>query len=169
MTTIKSAVKSYNLTATKAIWIAIANLHSKFPEAEGFTPYEIEIEVSRLHLFEKDPSTITQHINQHLVATKRANAKPRRMLTELPSGKRRLFIEGDPYDASRSNSEIHPRLEDIPLEFRPLLLWYEEWSRGRSGQGRPSPERDPLLALAGTWTFGDADTYLREHRSGWEE
>jgi hypothetical protein len=135
-------------------------LHSKSPEAEGFTPHGREIEGSRLHLFKK---THRQSLNisssiwsPHSERTPNPGACSR----NFPSGKRRLFIEGDTYHSSRSNSDIHPRLEDLPLEFRPLLDWYKEWNRGRSGPGKFSLEKDPLLALAGTRTYGDADTTL---------
>jgi hypothetical protein len=169
MPTLSSSAKSYDLTATNAVWIATANLHAKFPAAEGFTPDEIQNEVSSLKLFQKDPYTIRQHIGQHLVATKNANAKPRRMLTELANGKRRLFVEGDAYDLSRGNGPIYPQPEDLPLEFRSLLPWYQDWSRKHRQQRATPVEDDPLLALSGTWTFGDAATYLQEQRSGWEE
>ena len=72
--------------------------------------------------------------------------------------------------------EIHLTLiaKEKPLHqyliFRPeylgLLKWYTTWNLSDSKKG--SPPLDPLLALVGTWTFGDADTYVREMREGWE-
>jgi hypothetical protein len=168
MRTLSPTSKSYDLTATNAVWIATANLHSRLPKKEGFTPKEIFDEVYSLNLFQKDPKTVTQHIAQHLVATKNANAKPRRMLTELPDGRRRLFVEGDDNDASRANGPLYPESDDLPPEFRSLLHWYQEWSRKYRDQRVASIGEDPLLALSGTWTFGDAAAYLQEHRSGWE-
>jgi hypothetical protein len=158
----------YDLTATNAVWIALATLHSDNPEEEGFSPSEIEDRVAALNLFQKDPSTITTHIKQHLAAKKPSNAKPRRMITELSGGRRRLFVEGDEYHSSRINSPSHPSPDDLPTEFRPLLYWYENWSRQVRDRRASPKDRDPLEALAGTWTFGDADEYVREMREGWE-
>jgi len=166
---IQTKAHAYDLTATNAVWIALATMHERSPNIEGFTVREIEDEVASLNLFQKDPSTITQHIKQHLAAAKSSNAKPRRMVTELADGRRRLYIEGDEYHTSRTNSPTHPAVEDLPIEFRGLLHWYEGWSRLYQQQLNRIDSEDPLLALMGTWTFGDGDTYLRELREGWDD
>ena len=91
------------------------------------------------------------------------NAKPRRMVTELPAGRRRLFVEGDEYHILvESTVRSRPSTDDLPVEqFRPLLHWYENWSRQIlviSHVEPPSRSRSALLKpLAGTWTFGDSD------------
>lgn len=164
----KHTTHAYDLTATNAVWIALATLHAAKPEADGFTATEIEDEVRSLNLFQKNRITISTHIGQHLVATKRPNAKPRRLLRELSDGRYRLYVEGDAYHPSRRNSPTHPAQEDLPTEFRPLVDWYESWSRKVPTNGSTQTDQDPLLALAGTWTFGDADSYLRDQRSGWD-
>ena len=158
----------YDLTATNAVWIGLSTLHASHPDAEGFTKEEIENEIRRMNLFQKNPSTITTHITNHLAANKSANAKPRRMVTQLPGGQLRLFIEGDPYHSSRLNGPVHPSLEDLPLEFRPLLRWYEAWSHQHRKKRLTSQGKDPMEMLEGTWTFGESDTFLGEMRRSWE-
>jgi len=90
------------------------------------------------------------------------------MLTELPNGYRRLYIEGDAFHPSREGGQSTPKVEDLPRDLRRWLPWYEQWSKDHLSKLSGSPMDDPLERLAGTWTFGDADSYLREMRDGWE-
>lgn len=157
------------LTAADAVWIATAMLHDRHLNAVGFTPLQIQDEVLRNHLTSVLPKTIYQHIVQHVTATQPANPNRRRMLTELSDGLRRLYIEGDDCHPSRNGAQFLPKPEDLPPHLRGWLTWYEDWSRAHPNRRQLAPAADPLEALAGTWTFGDAETFLREHRSGWEK
>lgn len=86
------------------------------------------------------------------------------MLVETPEGLRRLYHRGDPVDPQRAGARHLPDPASLPESYRDLLNWYVAWERKHAA----SLSADPLLALAGTWTFGDADTYVRELREGWE-
>lgn len=159
---------SLDLTAADAVWIATAMLHDRYPKEAGFRPETIQQEVLRNSLTAALQKTIYQHIVQHVTATQPANPNRRRMLTELRSGLRRLYLEGDPSHPSRKGGQTVPKAADLPPHLRGWLLWYESWSRSHPDKKDPSPERDPLENLTGTWTFGDAETYIRELREGWE-
>jgi hypothetical protein len=157
-----------SLTAADAVWIGTAMLHERYPDAAGFTPAAIQEEVLGSHLTSVLPKTIYQHIVQHVTATQPANPNRRRMLTEVSDGLRRLYLDGDDFHPSRNGAQSKPKPEDLPPQLRGWLDWYEGWSRVHPGKRAPAPTLDPLEALAGTWTFGDADTYVRELREGWE-
>lgn len=157
------------LTASDAIWIATARLHDRYPEAKGFTPAQIQDEVEQNHLTGVTPRTIYQHIVQHVTATQPANPNRRRMLTATDDGLRRLYLEGDDYHPSRNGGQFMPKADDLPPDLRGWLSWYtDEWSRNHPSKREHPPAQDLMDALEGTWTFGDADTYLRELREGWE-
>jgi len=156
------------LTAADAVWIATAMLHDRHPESAGFTPTSIQDEVLRNNLTSALPKTVYQHIVQHVTATQPANPNRRRMLTELSDGLRRLYLDGDSFHASRNGAQSLPKADDLPPHLRGWLSWYESWSRVHPQKRNAAPPADPLEALAGTWTFGDADTYVRQQREGWE-
>ncbi len=156
------------LTAADAVWIATAMLHDRHPEASGYTPAAIQDEVLRNSLTSALPKTVYQHIVQHVTATQPANPNRRRMLTELNGGLRRLFLDGDAFHPSRNGAQCVPKADDLPPHLRGWLSWYENWSRSHPGRRSASHAVDPFEALAGTWTFGDADTYVKRQREGWE-
>jgi hypothetical protein len=157
------------LTAADAIWIATARLHDIYPESLGFAPADIQYQVLSLKLTSALPKTVYQHIVQHVTATQPANPNRRRMLTDVGNGLRRLYIEGDDFHPSRKDGQSLPKPQDLPLDLQPMLAWYAKWSQSHPAKRAPEPAVDPLLALVGTWTFGHAEDYLREHRSGWEK
>jgi hypothetical protein len=157
------------LTAADAIWIATARLHDRYPEAVGFTPAQILDEVEQNHLTSALPKTIYQHIVQHVTATQPAHPNRRRMLTEIGDGLRRLYLEGDAFHPSRDGAQFKPKVDDLPPDLRDWVLrWYPEWSERNPAKRKLAPTVNLMDALEGTWTFGDAETYLRELREGWE-
>jgi hypothetical protein len=156
------------LTAADAVWLATAILHYQHPDDLGFPPVHIRNQVFIFELTKAQPRTVYQHIVQHVTASQPANPNRRRMLTELPNGYRRLYIKGDAYHPSREDGQSIPKIEDLPPDLRQWLPWYEHWSKDHLSKLARSPTEDPLERLAGTWTFGDADSYLREMRDGWE-
>ena len=157
------------LTASDAIWIATARLHDRYPEAMGFTPAQIQDEVEQNHLTGVRSRTIYQHIVQHVTATQPANPNRRRMLTVTGDGLRRLYLESDNYHPSREGGQFMPKVDDLPPDLRGWVVdWYDDWSRNHPSKRELAPAMDLMDALEGTWTFGDADTYLRELREGWE-
>ena len=161
------ASATLGLTAADAVWIAAAMLHDRYPEAAGFTPSDIQHEVLRNNLTGTKPETVYQHIVQHVTATQPANPNRRRMLTELSNGLRRLFLDGDSYHPTRNGAQFAPKADDLPPHLRGWLSWYEKWSRAHPQKKAVTSAVDPFEALAGTWTFGDADTYVKQQREGW--
>ncbi len=159
----------FGLTASDAIWIATARLHDRHKKAEGFTPAQIQDEVEKNHLTGVKSKTVYQHIVQHVTATQPANPNRRRMLTEVGKGLRRLYLEGDAFHPSRSGGQFLPKADDLPSDLRGwVLLWYPEWSAAHPAKQAVNTASNLMDALEGTWTFGNAETYLRELREGWE-
>ena len=153
------------LSAGDATWVATALLHRKFPEKSGFTVREIVQCVEKHELTALQPMTIYQHANQHCVANRAPNSAKLRMLLETPEGLRRLYRDGDPLDPRRVGSRQMPTLEHLPEQYRELLDWYQSWNQQQDCSIQ-SP--DPLLALVGTWSFGQADEYVHSLRDNWE-
>jgi hypothetical protein len=158
------AALQIDLSAADAVWVATALLHREHPRKKAFSVQEIAHRVESEHLSSRQPMTIYQHANQHCVANRPPNNARLAMLVETPDGLRRLYRRGDPIDPQRVGTRHLPNPASLPEAHRPLLDWYAAWEKKNVGD----LSSDPLLALAGTWTFGDGDTYVRELREGWE-
>lgn len=158
-----------DLSAADAIWVATALLQREHPEKTDFAVSEIVDKVKSEQLSNRQPMTIYVHANQHCVANRPPNNMRLRMLVETPTGSRRLFHEGDAYHPLRANTRIIPREEALPQAFRPLLRWYEDWSKQHA---LPLDQSDPLLRLVGSgkhiWADEHADEYVSRLRQGWE-
>lgn len=147
------------------VWIATALLHKEHPEQHDFTNHEIIQRVKQERLVKPLRPGVATHISIHAVASKKPQPNDYRLLTETSRGHRRLYRDGDVSHPERKGKTI-PSKSDIPSEYAGLLRWYAAWNRSDSKE--VSPSRDPLEPLSGTWSFGDADSYLRELREGWE-
>jgi hypothetical protein len=152
-----------DLPAADAVWVATALLHRENPRKTAFSVQEIIHRVEAGHLSSRQPMTIYQHANQHCVANRPPNNARLCMLIETPDGLRRLYRRGDPIDPQRVGTRHLPDPTSLTEDQRRLLDWYASWEKKNAGD----ISSDPLLALAGTWTFGDADTYVNELREGW--
>jgi len=146
------------------VWIATALLHREHPDSADFSLQEIAARLRREGVASEVRAGVQPHISQHCVANRPPNPATLRMLLETGKSRRRLFRPGDPFDAGRAAGRTHPKREDVPAEYRPLLDWYEkEWA--------PESTTDPLLDLArrqkDVWHEVDADRYVRELREGW--
>ena len=157
-----------DLKAADAVWIATALLQKNQPEAEFTVPQIVEA-VERERLTNKPRSTIYLHANQHCVANRAPNNARLRMLIETPTGKRRLFHQGDAFHPERANARTLPDAKALPPKFQELLGWYKAWDQEQS------PIRgkfDLLLRLTGSgkqiWSDQHADEYVRDVREGWE-
>jgi hypothetical protein len=159
----KTAVQ-IDLSAADAVWVATALLHRDHPRKKAFSVQEIVRRVEMENLSSRQPMTIYQHANQHCVANRPPNNARLSMLVETPDGLRRLYHRGDPIDPQRMGARHLPDPASLTEGYRHLLDWYTAWENKNTGD----VSSDPLLALAGTWTFGDADAYVREMREGWE-
>jgi hypothetical protein len=153
-----------DLSAADAVWVATALLHRENPRKKAFSVQEIVHRVEVEHLSSRQPMTIYQHANQHCVANRPPNNARLCMLVETPDGLRRLYHRGDPIDPQRTKARYLPDRASLPENYRGLLDWYADWDK----KSARDVSADPLLALAGTWTFGDADAYVRELRESWE-
>jgi hypothetical protein len=147
------------------VWIATALLHKEHPERRDFANQEILARLEQEGLVKPVRPGVTTHISIHAVAGKKPQPNDYRLLTETSRGHRRLFRNGDLSHPERKGKTT-PSKSDLPSRYLELLKWYAAWNL--SDSNRASPSLDPLTALAGTWTFGDADTYVREMREGWE-
>jgi hypothetical protein len=158
------------LTVADAVWIGTALLQRKAGIQNrdlGFPTDMIVNHVFSLGLTKGAPKSIWQHVNQHCVANRKPQPNRSRMLFALGGGIRRLFREGDRYDAGREGAPTHPKWEELPEQYADLRRWYEEeWNGVTAGQ-----ETDPLLALIGSgkaiWQDEPADKYVARLRSDW--
>lgn len=121
------------------IWIATALLHKAHPERQDFTTAEI-IERALKENLAGYRQGLAAHASGHCVATKPPSPARVRMLTETARGRRRLFREGDAYNAARKGGKTRPDKSDIPQKYASLIDWYEEdYSRGNGNRENPAP------------------------------
>jgi hypothetical protein len=151
------------------VWIAATLLHKEHPEQADFSVEEIVERARREKLHEPLRPGVYIHAQMHCVANRAPNPGRYRMLFETKPGRRRLFRPGDPYDQGRDGSKTKPSEDSIPVEYRPLLKWYADWSKSQHGKkGR----FDTLLQLAGSgrkiWANEHADEYVNRLREGWK-
>jgi hypothetical protein len=146
------------------VWIAAALLQKEHPRRRDFSVEEIVDRARQEKLTESLRPGVYIHAQMHCVANRPPNPGRYRMLLETEAGRRRLFRPGDPYDQKREGSKITPSEKEIPEKYRPLLKWYEGWSK--------SNRFDTLLSLIGSgrdlWADEHADEYVNRLREGWE-
>lgn len=149
------------------VWLATASLHRKHPGRNDFSVHEIlqEAEAISVNGLPLRPG-VKVHIYQHCVANKPPNTGNYRMLFETSSGRRRLFIPGDPCDPRRAASKSTPERDAVPDEFGDLIDWYH-----RDYIGELNRLKDPVLALRGLgkeiWAHEDAEDFVRRQRQWW--
>jgi hypothetical protein len=157
------------LKVADEVWIAACLLHQENPDRIDFTVAEIVARAEKEHLQERLRPGVYVHALQHCVANLPANPAHLRMLFATGKSTRRLFRPGDRYDLTREGGKVLPLLEDIPLNYRALIDWYQK----RYVAGAPLPEQsdDPLLRSRGIGRHlgGDEhpDQHVRNLRHGW--
>jgi hypothetical protein len=162
------------------IWIAVALLHREMPARKDFSRAEIRSKLHETGLMDEPvalkPKSVSAHLKEHLVANLPPSSSKYRMLYETEPGALRLFRTGDFIDPGRqpkrpsSHIPKHvPVRDEIPADYRPLLDWYETWSK--ETDNHPTPinwEDDPLLRLRGSgrhiWADEHADEYVENLR-----
>jgi hypothetical protein len=172
--------KETSVKLADRIWIAVALLHREMSEREDFTRSEIRSKLRMTGLMEQPvalkPKSVSAHLKEHLVANLPPSSSKYRMLYETQPGALRLFRMGDFIDPGRqprrpsSHIPKHiPVRDEIPAEYRPLLDWYESWSK--ETHATPAPinwEDDPLIRLIGSgkhiWADEHADEYVENLR-----
>ncbi len=166
--------KSSFLVADR-IWVATALLHQQLPSRSDFKKAEI---IAKMHdegmTGDVERGTLNVHLDQHCVANVPPSSAKYRMLYETtPGGNLRLFRPGDFIYATRYQkrkpSKTTPKIEELPLKYRPLLDWYETWiGVARSDSSKPAYEDDPLIRLIGSgkhiWADEHADEYVENLR-----
>jgi len=159
-----------------AVWIATALLHAENPDRLDFRTSEIRDRARRDGLAAAEKPGFNVHLSSHSIANKPSQTQGGyRMLFDTGYGRRRLFREGDEWDASR-DGKIVPNREELPEKYHWLLDWYRRWGHGQNGNsGSPASATklpktgrfDGLLRLRGTWTEIDAAEYIRSMREEW--
>ena len=157
------SLPSINVSVATEVWIATALLHKEHPERIDFENSEILMRADQEGLVEPQRPGVSAHVSAHAVAGKPPQPNDYRFLVETGRGRRRLFREGDASHPQRKGKAV-PSPEDLPARYLPLLKWYEGWSKRSSLKS----SQDLLGSLAGIWTFGSAEDYLRELRDGWD-
>jgi hypothetical protein len=159
----------FELKVADEVWLATAQLHKENPDSEDFSVDEIVWHAGKF----EDPAAIRPgvyvHVMQHCVANRAPNPGRYRMLYETSEGRRRLFRKTDPFHPSRAGSKITPEVEDIPMKYQSLLLWYQDWCEHTA---KIDASADPLLRLSGSgkhlWADETADKYIENLREGWQ-
>lgn len=147
-------------------WLAAALLQREQPNRESFRPTEIRRRIEQEHLSSHLRAGIPAHLSQHLVANRPPDTGRYRMLYRKVDGTLRLFRMGDDYHPER-HGKIRPEPAEVPSRYRDLIRWYDE------EYNRPGAHPDPLLEARGLgkemWRRVDADSYVNELRTGWNE
>jgi len=105
------------------VWLAVALLQRENPGRTDFAVQEIKAR-ARNENWKIRPG-FNQHVSYHCVASKPAEPVNHRMLHEDSRGRRRLYRKGDPCHPDRENGRILPDPLDIPLQYKPLIDWYD--------------------------------------------
>lgn len=105
------------------VWLAVALLQRENPGRTDFAVQEIKAR-ARNENWQIRPG-FNQHVSYHCVARKPAAPVNHRMLHEDSRGRRRLYRQGDPCHPDRESGRILPDPLDIPLQYRPLIDWYD--------------------------------------------
>jgi hypothetical protein len=165
-------MKAHTIGALKVadeVWIAVALLHRRYPDAVDFSIEEIIERARQEGLHTPLRPGVYVHVVLHCVANRAPNPGRYRMLFETGEGRRRLFRKGDAYHPEREGSKTTPTADDLPEKYQELLNWYRRWEEQSS---KDAIKRDPLLALRGSgkriWADEHADDYVRRLREAWQ-
>jgi hypothetical protein len=169
-----------NVKLADRIWIAVALLHREMSTREDFSRAEIRAKLRETGLMDLwvplKPQSVNAHLKEHLVANVPPSSGKYRMLYEAQPGLLRLFRQGDFVDPGRQPKrpskhipKIIPERGEIPANYRPLLDWYESWSKQVHTSGAAITwEDDPLIRLIGSgkhvWADEHADEYVERLR-----
>jgi hypothetical protein len=150
-------------------WIATALMHREHIGSEDFNVSEILERAEKENIFGHLRPGVYVHLNTHGVANRPPSPADLRMLFEPqpPSGRRRLFREGDMAHPDRKG-KIVPVREQIPERYRYLLDWYaNEYS-----PAKPEVWLSGIFEMIGAgkdlYSTESADDYVRRLREGWE-
>jgi hypothetical protein len=134
-----------NGTLVDEIWVATLLLHKENPSRSDFSVSEIRDKVLELNPKRSSSPGLNTHLSTHCIAGKPKHGTNNRILTETRRGYRRLFREGDPFDASRENGKIIPDAKELPEQYRPLISWYQSSYNQRQVKTMAADERVRIL------------------------
>ena len=158
------------MKAADSVWVATALLQHERGVDADFDATEIIERVRAEHLWDRDPSTIKQHVYKHNVAQLAAQPNRNRLLTQTARGRRRLFRAGDASHPSREGGRILPEPSDLPERYRSLLEWYHSrFDTPVASSLSPLRQLREYSLKLGIWKGIDPDEYVREQREGWDE
>lgn len=144
------------------VFLVVADLHQRNPQAEDFSTAEILRHARELNLTGKVRPGVAVHVSTHCVANLPPNPGQYRMLFAPARGRRRLLLAGDPTDPGRSG-KIFPDRVDLDPTFWPLL----DWALARFNRTAPT-----LGGLLGSgkhiWADESADRYVERLRGDWQ-
>jgi len=164
-----TTVTEPTLKVADEVWIVAVLLQQDHPDRHDFLIEEIVEYARRRNLTGVFRPGLYVHVVQHCVANRPPNPARYRMLFETSAGRRRLFRDGDVYDARRDGGKVTPAPQDLPVPYIKLLKWYSDWSKRMTST---AVDNDPLLSLQGSgrqlWSDEHADDYVRRLREGWE-
>lgn len=150
-------------------WVALASLHRRYPARDSFSASEIMESAKQEKAHPEVRSGLQPHIYLHNVANVAPNSARYRMFFKIPGGAYRLFRPGDNCHPERKGKTV-PRREDLPVQYHPLLDWYEKDYAHLSTL--TSEEDDPVLGMWGAgkeiWKEG-GDAFVARERAGWED
>ncbi len=153
------------MTLADAVWLATALLHRENSTATDFSVHEIIEKASSEKLVQSFRPGLQVHTSKHCVANKPPNPGRHRILLETTRGRRRLFKKGDTFHPDRKNGKIRPDRADLPVEFQPLVDWYDEVYSQQLGDDAPGtsttraavPHQYPPIAAARKPALGGFD------------
>jgi hypothetical protein len=114
------------MSLADSVWLATALLHRENSQAPDFSGHEIIEKATQEKLVEGFRPGLQVFISKHCVANKSPNPLRHRILLETTRGRRRLFRKGDPFHPDREGGKIRPDRAQLPLEYQPLVDWYDE-------------------------------------------
>jgi len=113
------------MTIADSIWTAAALLHRENSAATDFSTSEIIEKANEAGLVKGFKPGLQVFASKHCVANKSPNPCRYRILFETARGRRRLFKKGDVFHPNRQNGKVRPERDELPLEYQPLVDWYE--------------------------------------------
>jgi len=144
------------MTIADSVWLATALLHREKSHASDFSVQEIIAKSLAARLVESYRPGLSVYCSKHCVANKSPNPVRDRILVETARGRRRLFRTGDPFHPDRQNGKIRPEKKDIPIEYQPVVDWYDQIYCKQGASSQSAPEVNTLHQFPTDLRSGDS-------------
>ena len=157
------------MKAATQVWLGVALLHREQGRDRDFAKSEIERRIQEEHwIGGVTAETLSSHISGHSVASSKPSPDRDRLLTRTSRGRYRLYRPGDVTHEGRAQGRTTPDENDLPAYRRDLLCWYAE-EYAQAGREAAMEEFVRLMRESGAFRGVDADSYVRDLRSGWDD